>query len=258
MHWTADQRHARVAEVLGGYTGTVIRDEWEGWKALATAPDRPTTGTIVFSGCHAHALRRFTDLQGVDQWADQMLQHYRSLYALEREAIEQHLDGTDLVDARREIRAQRSPAVWRSILALAQAIVAREAPSTAIYRAANYVVKYQTTLQAFLTDGRLPIDNNGTENVLRIVALLRKNRLFLGRTDEAGPRLAIALTVLRSCHLAHINPMTYLAKVTPELLTLRENLVAWKPGSLAHLLPYAIGLTRNHRRVGSSSIARAG
>ncbi len=77
--------------------------------------------------------------------------------------------------------------LWEKILALAQAITAQDAPSTAIYRAGNYILMYQDSLAAFLSDGRLSVDNNLTENVLRIVALLRENRLFLGKSPEAGP-----------------------------------------------------------------------
>jgi transposase len=261
MQWTPDLRHERVAEVLGGYRGTLIRDEWKGWKDLnplaVDPPDQPPT-TVAMGGCHAHGRRRFTDLQGVDARADRILQRYQILYGFERDAVEQSLDGADLVEAREQIRAQRSRPVWERILSDAQAIVAHDAPSTAIYRAANYLVKYRVTLERYLTDGRMPMDNNGTENALRIVALLRKNRLFLGRTVEAGPRLAVALTVLRSCHLVGINPMTYLSLVTPELLKLRDGSIAWKAGMLAHLLPQAVGLQRRERTLGSSSIARVG
>ena len=260
--WTPDQRHARVSEILGGYKGTVVRDEWEGWKQLVVTDDDPPDPSpqlrVTMCGCHAHARRRFVDLQKIDARADRILELYRVLYAYERDAVEQSLDGADLAEARLAVRAEQSRSIWNQTLVQAQAIVAHDGPSTAIYRAANYIVKYQTTLQRYLVDGRVPIDNNGTENALRIVALLRKNRLFLGRSVEAGPRLAVALTVLRSCHLARINPMTYLAAVTPELLKFRENLTAWQPGMLAHLLPHVIGLARLERHVGSASIARAG
>jgi len=260
MQWTPDLRHARVTEVLGGYRGTLIRDEWEGFKDLmGAALDHPDgrPGTIDMGGCHAHARRRFTDLHRVDDRADRILHLYQMLYRCETEAVEECLDGGDLVEARERIRSQRSRPIWDRIVDHAQSIVDREAPSTAIFRAANYVVKYRRTLERFLADGRMAIDNNTTENALRIIALLRKNRLFLGRTPEAGPRLAVALTVLRSCHLVGVNPMTYLAKVTPKLISLRENLTEWKPGMLAHLLPHTIGLARRERRLGTSSIARA-
>lgn len=262
FHWTADQRHARVAEVLGAYRGTVVRDEWEGWKVLL-APRTDGDGPLAhappplrMAGCHAHARRRFVDLRG-DHRANQVLLLYRKLYHVEAEAVERALMGEDLAQVRLELRMQRSRTIWSSLLAAAHAICAQEGPSTSLFRAAHYLVKYETTLTRCLEDGRLPVDNNGTENVLRIVALLRKNRLFLGKSPSAGPWLATALTVLRSCHLANINPATYLATVTPTLLRRRENPVAaHEAGELDNLVPHVVARNQT-KRMGSSSIARA-
>ena len=164
MQWTPDLRHERVTEVLGGYHGTLIRDEWAGFQDLvpkATDPPAHPPGTITMGGCHAHGRRRFTDLAGVDARADRILQRYQILYRFEVEAVEQSLEGADLVEVREAIRHQRSRPVWESILAQAQEIVAREAPSTAIYKAANYLVKYRVTLERYLTDGRMPIGRVG-------------------------------------------------------------------------------------------------
>jgi len=263
MQWTPDLKHERAAEVLGNYSGTLIRDEWDGWKYQVNAMNRAPPGQGVLlrgrqGGCHAHARRRFTDLQGVDQRADRALRLYGSLYQLEQAAVERAYDGADLIEARSEIRSQRSRRVWQDILSLAREIVRCEGPSTAIYRAANYIVKYHTNLELCWTDGRLPIDNNGTENVLRIVALIRKNRLFLGRSPEAGPRLAIALTVLRSCHLVGLNPLSYLMQVTPYLLKLRdEPLITDGCVDLSLLLPHVVAQRTQPQRFGTSSIARA-
>ena len=54
-----------------------------------------------------------------------------------------------------------------------------------------------------------------------MVALIRKNSLFLGAAN-AGPRFAACLSVLRSCRLARINPVDYLAAVTPKLIVWRR------------------------------------
>ena len=260
FHWTADQRHARVLEVLGGYRGTVIRDEWDGWKKLL--PPRlpglePPGPPLRMAGCHAHARRRFVDMEGVDHRADRMLRLYQHLYAVEQDAVERALAGEDLVTVRQELRSQRARAIWASILAQAHAIIAQEGPATDLCRAAQYIVTYERTLERYLDDGRIPIDNNGTENALRIVALLRKNRLFLGRSVFAGPRLAIVLTVLRSCNLAGINPATYLADVTPILLRQRDaGAAALSDVDLQKLLPHTMAGLQGARRLGSSSIAR--
>jgi hypothetical protein len=98
--------------------------------------------------------------------------------------------------------------------------------------------------------------NNQTENILRIVALIRKNRLFLGRCEEAGPRFAIGLSVLRSCHLAGLYPLNYLAQETPTLLEYRRRSETGEPlPDLTGLLPLALARPGQRRRLGVSSIA---
>jgi transposase len=264
FQWTQDQRHERAVEVLGAYAGVLLRDEWGGWKHIATETEDPNKAddseqVPQQAGCHAHARRRFVDLEGMDKRADSMLALYRDFYRAEAEAVQRARDMADLVRQRRIVRSLCGQGLWEKILALAQAITAQDAPSTAIYRAGNYIVKYQDSLAAFLSDGRLPVDNNLTENVLRIVALLRKNRLFLGKSPEAGPRLAIGLTVLRSCVMAQVNPLRYLEAVTPTLLEHRRLLGLKLPGKeLASLIPRRWREKNIRDRLGTSSIAQAG
>jgi len=265
FHWTQDQRHHRASEVLGGYAGTLIRDEWEGWKAILThtsSPELPPAdeaGSAVQAGCHSHARRRFVDHQTIDKRAAQMLLLYWQLYQVERDAVERSNTSEQLVDIRMELRTQKSRPIWSKILALASSIRDAEGEQTAMFKAANYIVKYQDNLERFLDDGRLPADNNLTENVLRIVAVLRKNRLFLGRSKEAGPRLATGLTVLRSCVMAGLNPLHYLAEITPVLLDHRRRVAEKRPvGDLTHLIPQLIAGDSSKFSLGSSSIAQVG
>ena len=58
----------------------------------------------------------------------------------------------------------------------------------------------------------IPLDNNASEAALRVVALLRKNALFLGH-DESGENHAILLTLVATCQLHDINPERYIADV---------------------------------------------
>ena len=49
----------------------------------------------------------------------------------------------------------------------------------------------------FATDGRLSIDNNLSERLLRWVAITRKNFMFVG-SDRGGDRAAIFYTLIES------------------------------------------------------------
>jgi transposase len=64
----------------------------------------------------------------------------------------------------------------------------------------------------FLTNPRVPIHNNLSERELRIVALLRKNALFVG-SDEGGRSLAMLLSMSATCRLHGVDPERWLADV---------------------------------------------
>src|SRR5690606_34267819 len=97
----------------------------------------------------------------------------------------------------------------------------------------------------FLTDGRLPPDNNLAERVLRRNALLRRNRPFFV-AEHGGKSLATALSICGSCRLLDLNPLDYLIDCLPVLLAHRAataihattpDLTAWTPAAYAARLP---------------------
>lgn len=104
---------------------------------------------------------------------------------------------------------------------------------------ARYILNQWLDLLKFLDHPELRLDNNLAEGDLRMVALIRKNSLYLG-AGSAGPRFAASLSVLRSCRLARINPADYLAAVTPTLIAHRRLSRAKLPTpALAGLTPKA-------------------
>ena len=49
-------------------------------------------------------------------------------------------------------------------------------------------------------DARVPVDNNAVENVIRPIALGRKNWLFIG-SEQAGERAAVLMSLIESAKL---------------------------------------------------------
>jgi hypothetical protein len=70
-------------------------------------------------------------------------------------------------------------------------------------KAITYAINQWSTLTAFLTDGRIPIDNLHVERRHRVVALGRRNYLFCG-SDEGARRHAIISTVLGCIFRRHL------------------------------------------------------
>jgi len=69
---------------------------------------------------------------------------------------------------------------------------------------------------AYVRDVRVPPDNNRAANALRVVALGRKNFLFVGH-KQAGENLAALYTVVATCLAHDLDPLTYLAGVLMRL-----------------------------------------
>lgn len=67
-------------------------------------------------------------------------------------------------------------------------------------------------LLCFLDNVHIPVDNNASESALRVVALGRKNFLFVGDV-ETGDHLATLYSLVSSCEASDIDPVEYLKDV---------------------------------------------
>ena len=82
----------------------------------------------------------------------------------------------------------------------------------ALGKALQYALSRWDALVRYTTDGRLSIDNNLSERLLRGIAVTRKNFLFLG-SDKGGERAAVIYTLIESAKLNGLDPEAYLAEV---------------------------------------------
>jgi transposase len=80
----------------------------------------------------------------------------------------------------------------------------------------DYALGQWTSLQVYLRDGRVEIDNNLVENAIRPTAIGKKNWLFIGEAN-AGDRSAILYTIIESCRRRGIDPYAYLRDVLTRL-----------------------------------------
>ena len=104
--------------------------------------------------------------------------------------------------------------IYQAMIRLKQS--RRHLPQSLMGKAIDYALGQWSTLQVWLTDGRVQIDNNLVENSIRPSALGKKNWLFIGEA-EAGDRGAILYTVIESCRRRGIDPLAYLRDVLTRL-----------------------------------------
>ena|SRR5579883_178481 len=89
-------------------------------------------------------------------------------------------------------------------------------PQSLLGVAIDYTLGQWQTLEIFVQDGRVEIDNNLVENAIRPTAIGKKNWLFVGEA-QAGERGAILYTIVESCRRRGIDPYAYLKDVLTRL-----------------------------------------
>ena len=98
-------------------------------------------------------------------------------------------------------------------------------------KALQYALNRWDALARYIEDGRLSIDNNLSERLLRGIAVTRKNFLFVG-SDAGGQRAAIIYTIAETAKLNGLDPEAYIAAVLDRLahghpITRLDELLPW-------------------------------
>jgi hypothetical protein len=86
-------------------------------------------------------------------------------------------------------------------------------------KAVSHTLTQWQSLEVYLQEPEIEIDNNLVENAIRPTALGKKNWLFFGYAD-AGERSAIIYSIIESCRRHDIEPYTYLRDVLSRLPTM--------------------------------------
>jgi hypothetical protein len=81
-----------------------------------------------------------------------------------------------------------------------------------VNKALGYALRQELALRRFLDVGRLRMDNNLSENPLRVVATGRKAWLFFGSDDHAEAA-ANLYSLIAGCKLHGLDPERYLAEI---------------------------------------------
>ena len=83
-------------------------------------------------------------------------------------------------------------------------------------KAIHYVLDQWESLEVYLQDPLIEIDNNLVENAIRPTALGKKNWLFFGAAN-AGERGAVIYSIIESCRRHGVEPYSYLRDVLTRL-----------------------------------------
>lgn len=231
FRWSLTHQNAVIDGHLAGYRGVFVGDACGANARL----EQRSGGRILHASCNAHARREFVKAEGNSPvLASQALSFYQQLYEVEERA--RPLDA----EARRQLRERDAVPIWSRMRRwLDSEPVARVLPRSAIGQAVGYLRNQWSALQVYLRDGRIPIDNDQSEQTIRPLTVGRGNWLFLGHPAAAPGRMRL-FSVVSSAHRHHLVLHDYLEDVLPRLADAKQHHPAdLEPGSpyLLDLLP---------------------
>jgi hypothetical protein len=127
------------------------------------------------------------------------------------------------VAARRQLRQREAAPIWNRMRRWLDSDAAQRAlPRSAIGEALGYLRNQWSALAAYLGDGRIPIDNDQSEQTIRPLTVGRANWLFLGHPRAAAGRLQM-VGVVSSAHRRHLVIGDYLEDVLRRLADAQQN-----------------------------------
>jgi transposase len=209
-------------DVLKNSQGTLLVDGYTGYNSVTMPEGRDR------AGCFAHVRRKFFDaLKTAPIEARHMLNEILELYRVEYEAAKRDVVGRL---AHAQLRQQEAQPILTRIKKWLEQQRPLHLPKSPLGEAITYALNQWEPLNHYLTDAKIPIDNNRSEQKMRIIALGRKNYLFAGHND-AAQNLAILQSIIATCEMHGVNPEAYIADA---LLRIQHH----KNKDIADLLPH--------------------
>ena len=200
-------------DFLKTFKGSLQTDGYAAYEVFGRDKD------ITLLACFAHARRKFDEAKSNDkERAEQMLELIQKLYAIERtaKALGQNFEAIG------DLRQKESLPLLLEIEAWLKKNLVEVLPKSAIGGAIAYTLNLWPRLIRYIEDGRYKIDNNLIENVIRPIAIGRRNFLFAGSHD-AAQRAAMIYSFVGTCKQLQIDPAVWFENVIERLPYFKKN-----------------------------------
>ena len=220
--YAPDRKAERPKAHLAGFHGVLQVDGYAGYRALAGKND------VQLAFCWAHVRRKFYELAaaGPAPIAGEALQRITELYE-----IEKGIRGRG-ADERRTVRQKKTRPLITALEPWLREKLTLISQKTKLAEAIRYALSRWEGLTRFLDDGRIEIDSNVVERVIRPIALNRKNALFAG-SDGGGENWAAIATLIETCKLNGVDPQAYIAVTLTKIVNGHSN------SKIDDLMPWA-------------------
>lgn len=213
---------------LNNFNGFLQTDAYSGYNFTDKMKN------ITALGCMTHARRPFAELAKTSKkegLAFEGLRYFEVLYSIETYARENALN----YEERFKLRNEKAPPLFEDLKKWLLQNINKVPKQHTLAKAMQYCLNHWNDLTAYLKDGRLEIDNNAVENLIRPLALGRKNFLFMGSPNGARAA-AIFYSLIATCKANHIEPYQYFCVMLHKIRSCKTS------EDYRKLLPYSIQL----------------
>ena len=230
MRCRRDGTRASLESIVKDYSGILRCDAHTIYDDLFEPKvPKPDTLATVEQGYWSHARRKFHDAMKVQPDAKEVMTWIGAMYGVVRRAKELSSE------ERLAMRQNDSLPLLDNVFDWCRQHKDQYLPKDPLYLACQYALNHENALRVYATDGKLAIDNNETERMLRLAAIGRKNWLFFGSAN-GGKTGCILYTILGSARRHGLNEFEYLVDLLERLsdLNSEDELVdllpdRWKP-----------------------------
>ena len=206
-------------EMLADYRGYLQTDGYIVYTSLV----REAAGRLVDVACWAHGRRGFEEAIPA---TSHPLVHEAMIWTQQLYDIEDRAKEMSPEDRRALRQAEALPILTR-MKARFDEVRPTLRPTAKLAEAIDYVLNRWDAFVRYTSDGRIPIDNNVIERLLRPVAIGRKNYLFFG-SEHGGQTAATLYTLVQSARRNCVDVWPYLTDVL-------RRIAAIAPGDTAAL-----------------------
>lgn len=194
---------------LKDYRGILLGDCYSGYQGICL----DSVGEIDRAACNAHARRKVLEgLEGYPTEASVLLAVYQQLYDLETRGKPMS------PEERLALRQDEGVRIWNRLSEILESQPIQQLlPKSKLAGAVTYLKNHGEALRLYLNDPRVPIDNNESEQLMKQVALGRKNWVFIG-SIAAGERAADFFSLVSSAVRNDLDVWAYVKDVLDQLL----------------------------------------
>jgi len=210
FEYQTSRRKEHPLNTLKGFKGHLQTDDYGGYDCFDKHPD------YMAVKCMSHTRRKFEKaLKENRPVASLFMVKFQLLYDIERDLKDERpteQSDEEYYEHRRVMRQQLAVPILADIKILLDDYYNQVLPKRLTGSAIRYALNNWKHLCVYCEHGKLEIDNNLIENLIRPLAIGRKNYLFAG-SHEAAQRAAMMYSFFGVCKHHDINPFVWLQDV---------------------------------------------